>query len=94
MKEDRYYPYGETRFASDTIYTDKLFTGQRDVGLGIYHYNARFRAAPPTLAPGVICQANHAGERSGVGYLAYLILPHLSPNARFWFTVQVEKFTY
>jgi RHS repeat-associated protein len=52
--EQRYYPYGETRFTSGTIYTDKLFTGQRDVGLGIYHYGARFRAAPP--------------QRSGAGY--------------------------
>jgi hypothetical protein len=34
--EQRYYPYGETRFTSGTIYTDKLFTGQRDVGLGIF----------------------------------------------------------
>lgn len=41
--EQRYYPYGETRFTSGTIYTDKLFTGQREMsGLGIYHYNARF----------------------------------------------------
>jgi RHS repeat-associated protein len=40
--EQRYYPYGETRFTSGTIYTDKLFTGQRDTGLGIYHYGARF----------------------------------------------------
>ena len=51
---ERYYPYGETRFTSGTINTDKLFTrwvecatgaietGQRDVGLGIYHYGARF----------------------------------------------------
>ena len=35
-------PYGETRFTSGTIYTDKLFTGQRDMGLGIYNYGARF----------------------------------------------------
>ena len=26
--ENRYYPYGETRFTSGTLYTDKLFTGQ------------------------------------------------------------------
>ena len=24
--EQRYYPYGETRFTSGTIYTDRLFT--------------------------------------------------------------------
>lgn len=53
--EDRFYPYGETRFTTGTMQTDKLFTGQRAMaGLGIYHYGARFREAPP--------------ERSGVGY--------------------------
>jgi len=40
--EQRYYPFGETRFTSGTMYTDKLYTGQRDTGLGIYYYNARF----------------------------------------------------
>jgi len=30
--ENRYYPYGETRLTTGTIYTDKLFTGQRDMG--------------------------------------------------------------
>ena len=47
----RYYPFGETRLTTGTIYTDKLFTGQREMrrpepvegaGLGIYHYQARF----------------------------------------------------
>jgi RHS repeat-associated protein len=57
--ENRYYPYGETRFTSGTLYTDKLFTGQRDVGLGIYHYGARFYSprvgrfiSPDTIVPG------------------------------------------
>ncbi len=39
----RYYPYGETRVTTGTMYTDKLFTGQREMaGLGIYDYGARF----------------------------------------------------
>jgi RHS repeat-associated protein len=39
----RYYPYGETRLTTGTIFRDKLFTGQREMaGLGIYHYGARF----------------------------------------------------
>ena len=39
----RYYPYGETRLTTGTIFTDKLFTSQREMaGLGIYHYGARF----------------------------------------------------
>jgi RHS repeat-associated protein len=41
--EDRFYPFGETRFTTGDMKTDKLFTGQRQIaGLGIYHYNARF----------------------------------------------------
>lgn len=41
--EQRYYPFGQTRLTTGTMYTDKLFTGQREMaGLGIYHYGARF----------------------------------------------------
>jgi len=58
--EDRFYPYGETRFTTGTMYTDKLFTGQREItGLGIYHYGARFYSpklgrfiSPDTIVPG------------------------------------------
>ena len=43
LGEQRYYPFGETRLTTGTIYTDRLFTGQREMaGLGIYHYGARF----------------------------------------------------
>ena len=41
--EQRYYPYGETRLSTGSMFTDKLFTGQREMaGLGIYNYGARF----------------------------------------------------
>ncbi|MBK9005624.1 MAG: hypothetical protein IPM31_01400 [Anaerolineae bacterium] len=41
--ENRYYSFGETRLATGSMYTDKLFTGQRNIaGLGIYHYQSRF----------------------------------------------------
>jgi RHS repeat-associated protein len=41
--EARYYPFGEARFSTSSIPTDRLFTGQREItGLGIYHYGARF----------------------------------------------------
>jgi len=41
--EQRYYPFGESRIAGTSLPTDRLYTGQRDVGLGgLYHYNARF----------------------------------------------------
>jgi len=37
------YPFGETRLSTGSIFTDQLFTGQREMaGLGIYHFNARF----------------------------------------------------
>jgi RHS repeat-associated protein len=59
--EQRYYPYGETRFTTGSMYTDKLFTGQREItGLGIYHYGARFYSqklgrflSADTVVPGV-----------------------------------------
>jgi RHS repeat-associated protein len=39
----RYYAFGETRLATGSMATDKLYTGQRSVmGLGLYDYNARF----------------------------------------------------
>ena len=51
---------GETRLTTGTIFTDKLFTGQREMaGLGIYHYQARFYSpklgrflSPDTIVPG------------------------------------------
>ena len=50
-----YYPFGETRLTTGTIYTDKLFTGQREItGLSIYHYGARQPGAhlPRAQVPG------------------------------------------
>lgn len=41
--DTRYYPFGERRFSTSAMVTDKLFTGQRQIAeLGIYHYGARF----------------------------------------------------
>jgi RHS repeat-associated protein len=41
--DTRYYPFGEARFSTGLMLTDKLFTGQREMaGLGIYYYGARF----------------------------------------------------
>jgi RHS repeat-associated protein len=59
--EQRFYPFGETRWSTGTIaFTDKLYTGQREMaGLGIYHYGARFYSpklgrflSPDTVVPG------------------------------------------
>lgn len=40
--EQRYTPFGEPRITGASLPTDRLFTGQREVGLGLYHYGARF----------------------------------------------------
>src|SRR5262245_28073279 len=41
--EMRYYAFGETRLSTGNMFTDRLFTGQRQIAeLGIYHYGARF----------------------------------------------------
>ncbi len=41
--EMRYYPYGETRWTTGTVGTDRRYTGQREeAGLGLYDYNARY----------------------------------------------------
>ena len=37
-----YYPFGETRYTTDTLFTDRLYTGQQQIaGLGLYNYKAR-----------------------------------------------------
>jgi len=64
--EQRYYPYSETRLSTGSIYTDKLFTGQREMtGLGIYHYGARFYSpklgrflSADTIVPGAVNPQN------------------------------------
>ncbi|HXF84636.1 MAG TPA: RHS repeat-associated core domain-containing protein [Anaerolineales bacterium] len=43
LGQTRYDPYGETRWTTGNMMTDKLFTGQRAIAaLDIYHYQARF----------------------------------------------------
>ena len=66
----RYYPFGGTRLTTGTIYTDRLFTGQREMrrpelvegaGLGIYHFNARFYS--PKLGRFVSAIVHSLGSR-------------------------------
>ena len=67
--EQRYYPFGETRLTTGTIFTDQLFTGQREMaGLGIYHYNARFYSpklgrflSADTIVPNLLIKKRHHG---------------------------------
>ncbi len=43
ISEQHYYASGETRLSTGNMFTDKLFTGQRQMaGLGIYQFGARF----------------------------------------------------
>ncbi len=41
-KRTSFQPFGETRSSTGTTPTDKLFTGQRLDGTGLYFYNARY----------------------------------------------------
>jgi len=49
--EQRYYPYGETRLTTGTIYTDKLFTSHFIVRLQNYPSNENPRADWGVRAP-------------------------------------------
>jgi RHS repeat-associated protein len=54
-----YYPYGETRYATGSLYTDRLSTGQQAIAsLGLYNYKARYYSPyithfiqPDTIVP-------------------------------------------
>ena len=60
VARQRYYPYGGMRWSSGTSPTDFTYTGQRDVGLGLMHYGARYYlpglgrfVSADTVAPGI-----------------------------------------
>jgi RHS repeat-associated protein len=58
--EQRYYPFGQVRISSPTMFTDRLYTGQRAIsGLGLDFYNARYYdpslgrfISPDSITPG------------------------------------------
>jgi len=58
--EQRYTPFGETRVSTGSLFTDHLYTGQREmVDIGLYHYGARFYSpklgrfiSPDSIVPG------------------------------------------
>ena len=45
VSQNRYYPFGATRFTQGTRPTDLDFTGQRLDGTGLHFYNARYYAS-------------------------------------------------
>jgi RHS repeat-associated protein len=58
--ETRYTPFGEERDSTGSMFTDRMYTGQREVaGIGLYFYNARFYdpglgrfISPDSIVPG------------------------------------------
>jgi RHS repeat-associated protein len=58
--EQRYYPFGETHVSTGSMFTDRLYTGQRAIsGLGLDYYNARYYdpslgrfISPDSITPG------------------------------------------
>jgi len=74
LGEQRYNPFGETRVPTGSMFTDKLFTSQREMaGLGIYHYGARFYSpklarfiSADTIVPG-------AGNPQSLNRYAYVL---------------------
>jgi RHS repeat-associated protein len=60
MGTQGYFPFGETRYKTGSLITDRLFTGQQEItGLGLYNYKARFYdpslgrfISPDTITPG------------------------------------------
>ena len=58
VAQSLYYPFGEERYTSGSLPTDKTFTSQRSEDFGLLDYNARYYSAalgsfvsPDTLVP-------------------------------------------
>ncbi len=86
--EQRYYPFGGTRWSTGSLYTDKLFTGQREMeGLGIYHYGARFYSptlgrflSPDSIIPG----AANPQNLNRYSYVLNNPLRYVDPTGHAW----------
>ena len=66
-----YYPYGETRYTTGSLFTDRLFTGQQDTGLGLYNFKARF--VDPALGKFISPDTITPGGRQGINKYAYVL---------------------
>jgi RHS repeat-associated protein len=65
-----YYPFGETRYSTNTIITDRLFTGQQQLaGLGLYNYKARMY--DPLLGRFLSADTITPGGAEGLNRYAY-----------------------
>ena len=58
VAQSLYYPFGQERYRSGTMPTDKTYTSQREEDFGLLDYNARYYSAalgsfvsPDTLVP-------------------------------------------
>ena len=82
--EDRFYPFGETRLTTGSMFTDQPFTGQKEIaGLGIYHFNARFYSpklgrflSADTIVPGMFNPQN----LNGYSYVNNSPLNYIDPT--------------
>jgi RHS repeat-associated protein len=73
VSEMRYYPFGETRWVSGTLPTDRLFTGQRiEARTGLYDYDARMYS--PSLGRFVSADTvvPHAGDPQSLNRYSYV----------------------
>jgi RHS repeat-associated protein len=66
-----YYPFGETRYSTNTIITDRLFTSQQAIAsLGLYNYKARYYS--PTLGRFLSADTLTPGGPEGLNRYAYV----------------------
>jgi RHS repeat-associated protein len=77
----KYLPFGETKMGS--VPTDKLFTGQRLDGTGLYYYNARYY--DPTIgrfisADTIIPDINNPQSYNRYSYCINNPIKYLDPN--------------
>jgi RHS repeat-associated protein len=64
-------PYGETRYATGSLFTDRLFTGQQAIAsLGLYFYKARYYS--PTLGRFLSADTLTPGGPEGLNRYAYV----------------------
>ncbi|MEJ5312686.1 MAG: RHS repeat-associated core domain-containing protein, partial [Anaerolineae bacterium] len=80
VSEMRYYPYGEMR--SGAMATDRQYTGQRrEIGLGLYDYNARYYDPYPNrfIQADSIVPGAASGSGGGAATLGYDSNTRLTP---------------
>ncbi|MDY7041416.1 MAG: RHS repeat-associated core domain-containing protein [Chloroflexota bacterium] len=87
LAAQRYFPYGEIRYAIGVLPTDFGFTGQRNEGtIGLYDYRARYYA--PTLgrfvsADTIVPEAGNPQSLNRYSYVLNDPLKYVDPSGHF-----------